>query len=167
MISIGMFNRANHNDRLHEILLTYVKGDIWVEEKHNLEGNRENIVDNINRIKKSTVHSENEDVRFDGQIIVDIDDIEDQLFETLLALVGESILIVTESDQLNLFGQAFRPIFCGTIFQVTKGSVTLFPVNIKMINAPFFEFPTPLTIPLEKIAQFTPNFDCNQRIPLT
>ncbi len=104
---------------------------------------------------------------FDGEITINIANIEDRFFEEFLGLVGESILIVTESDQLNLFGQTFRPIFCGTIISVTQGDITLFPVNIKMINAPFFQFPTPLNIPLEKIAHFTPNFDCNQRLPLT
>ncbi|AST94227.1 hypothetical protein BC6307_05375 [Sutcliffiella cohnii] len=96
-----------------------------------------------------------------------MENINDPLVETLQNLLGESILIVTSSDQLNLFGQTFRPVFCGTIMNVSQGDVTLFPVNIKMINAPFFQFPTPLNIPLEKIAHFTPNFDCNQRIPLT
>ncbi|WP_132011289.1 hypothetical protein [Mesobacillus foraminis] len=28
------------------------------------------------------------------------------------------------------------------------------------------KFPTPLSIPLERIAQFTTNFDCNMRFPL-
>ncbi|KKI92686.1 hypothetical protein WQ54_08605 [Bacillus sp. SA1-12] len=96
-----------------------------------------------------------------------MEDVVDELFDQLVGLIDTSILIITETDQLNLFGQTFRPIFCGTIINVTQGAITLFPVNIKMINAPFFQFPTPLTIPLEKIAHFTPNFDCNQRIPLT
>ncbi|MFP3887753.1 hypothetical protein U8V97_20130 [Priestia filamentosa] len=103
----------------------------------------------------------------EAPVRVDIEGVEDPLFDELQELIGESILIVTESDQLNLFGQAFRPIFCGTVHAVEQGAVTLFPVNIKMVTAPFFQFPTPLTIPLEKIAQFTPNFDCNARIPLT
>lgn len=98
---------------------------------------------------------------------VDIEGVEDPLFDELQGLIGESILIITESDQLNLFGQAFRPIFCGTIFSVEQGNITLFPVTIKMVTAPFFQFPIPLSIPLEKIAQFTPNFDCDMRIPLT
>ncbi|RAS89323.1 hypothetical protein [Priestia endophytica] len=98
---------------------------------------------------------------------VDIQGVEDPLFDELQGLIGESILVITESDQLNLFGQAFRPIFCGTIFSVEQGNITLFPVTIKMVTAPFFQFPTPLSIPLEKIAQFTPNFDCDARIPLT
>jgi hypothetical protein len=112
-------------------------------------------------------HEKKEQRVFRGPMRVNIQNIEDELFEQLQALIGTSILIVTESDQLNLFGQTFRPVFCGTIFRVSQGDVTLFPVNIKMINAPFFQFPTPLNIPLEKIAHFTPDFDCNQRIPLT
>lgn len=103
----------------------------------------------------------------EAPVRVDIEGIEDPLFDELQGLIGESILIITESDQLNLFGQAFRPIFCGTIFSVEQGNITLFPVTIKMVTAPFFQFPTPLSIPLEKIAQFTPNFDCDARIPLT
>ncbi|MDT3766445.1 hypothetical protein [Priestia filamentosa] len=103
----------------------------------------------------------------EAPVRIDVEGIEDPLFDELQGLIGESILIVTESDQLQLFGQAFRPIFCGTILAVEQGNLTLFPVNIKMVTAPFFQFPTPLSIPLEKIAQFTPNFDCNARIPLT
>ena len=118
-------------------------------------------------IPKERKRKHDDDRFFEGEIRINIADIEDRLVEELQGLIDTSILIVTESDQLNLFGQAFRPIFCGTILTVTQGDVTLFPVNIKMINAPFFQFPTPLSIPLEKIAQYTPNFDCNQRIPLT
>ncbi|MCY8232598.1 hypothetical protein MOC86_11485 [Priestia endophytica] len=103
----------------------------------------------------------------EAPVRVDVQAVEDPLFDELQGLIGESILIITESDQLNLFGQAFRPIFCGTIFSVEQGNITLFPVTIKMVTAPFFQFPTPLSIPLEKIAQFTPNFDCDARIPLT
>ncbi|RBW70867.1 hypothetical protein DS031_04885 [Bacillus taeanensis] len=94
-------------------------------------------------------------------------EIEDELFRELQKMIGENILIVTESDQLNIFGQTFRPVFCGTIREVSQGHLTLFPVNIKLVNAPFFQFPTPLSFPLEKIAHFTSNFDCNERIPLT
>lgn len=97
----------------------------------------------------------------------DFDENEDDFFRELQELIGESILLITESDQLNIFGQTFRPVFCGTIFEVEQGHLTLFPVNIKLVNAPFFNFPTPLSIPLEKIAHFTPDFDCNERIPIT
>lgn len=91
----------------------------------------------------------------------------DRLYRELNELIGESILIITESDQLNIFGQTFRPVFCGTITEVEQGHLTLQPVNIKLVNAPFFQFPTPLSFPLEKIAQYTPHFDCETRIPLT
>ncbi|MFP7487956.1 hypothetical protein SFC65_27795, partial [Priestia filamentosa] len=90
----------------------------------------------------------------EAPVRIDVEGVEDPLFDELQGLIGESILIVTESDQLTLFGQAFRPIFCGTIQAVEQGNITLFPVNIKMVTAPFFQFPTPLSIPLEKIAQF-------------
>jgi hypothetical protein len=127
-------------------------------------------VDKVEREEK--IEKEDKVERKDRRVLeapvrVDIEGVEDQLFDELQGLIGESILIITESDQLNLFGQAFRPIFCGTIFSVEQGNITLFPVTIKMVTAPFFQFPTPLSIPLEKIAQFTPNFDCDMRIPLT
>lgn len=88
---------------------------------------------------------------------------ENQLFADLL---GRSILLVTDASQLNILGQTFRPVFCGTIKEVTNGYITLHPVIIKMTNAPFYRFPTPLSFPIEFIAHFTP-FDINRRIPLT
>ncbi|MDQ0218906.1 hypothetical protein ELQ35_10480 [Peribacillus cavernae] len=91
---------------------------------------------------------------------------EDLILRQLNRLIGESILVVTESAQLNLLGQTFRPIFCGPIVEVETGHITIFPATIKILNAPFFQFPTPLSIPLEKIAHFTPNFDCEARFPL-
>ena len=87
--------------------------------------------------------------------------LEDDLFRELTDLIGEDILIVTQTPQLNLLGQTFRPIFCGAITEVEQGHLTLFPVNIKMINAPFFQFPNPLSIPLERIAAFTAEWDCD------
>ncbi|MFP3844881.1 hypothetical protein [Priestia filamentosa] len=103
----------------------------------------------------------------EGPVRIDVNEIEGQIFKKLRELVGETVLIITESDQLDLFDKSFRPIFCGTIFAVEQSQLTLFPVNIKMVSAPFFEFPTPLSIPLEKIAHFIPNFDCDTKIPLT
>lgn len=87
---------------------------------------------------------------------------ENKLFKDIL---GECVLLVTEKDQLNILGQTFRPIFCGKVVDVTNGFITLYPVNIKMHNAPYFTFPTPLNFPMEHIAHFT-IFDCNQRLPL-
>lgn len=87
---------------------------------------------------------------------------ENKIFSDML---GKNILLITESDQLSILGQTFRPIFCGKVVEVTNGFVTLNPVTIKMHNAPFFKFPTPLSFPMEHIAVFTP-FDCNRKIVL-
>lgn len=91
----------------------------------------------------------------------------ERLWDLLRANEGKDVLIVTESNQLNIFGQTFRPIFCGNLFKVEPGHITLYPVIIKMVNAPFFEFPTPLSFPMEKIAQFTLEFDCGTVFPIT
>ncbi|WP_274309985.1 hypothetical protein [Solibacillus daqui] len=80
-----------------------------------------------------------------------------------LEMKGQNILLVTEEDQLSILGQTFRPIFCGKVVEVTNGFITLFPVTIKMHNAPFFKFPTPLSFPMEHIAVFTP-FDIDRKI---
>ncbi|MCA0986777.1 hypothetical protein [Guptibacillus algicola] len=91
----------------------------------------------------------------------------ERLFEFLRSKIGSDILVITDSDQLNIFGQTFRPIFCGRLNQVEPGHIELYPVIIKMVNAPFFEFPTPLCFPLEKISQFTIDFDCGTVFPIT
>lgn len=91
---------------------------------------------------------------------------EDDLFKEFTEMIGEELLIVTEAAQLNLLGQTFRPIFVGPLVEVETGFITLFPATIKILNAPFFKFPTPLSIPLEKIAHFTPDFDSDTRFPL-
>ena len=85
--------------------------------------------------------------------------------EIFLEMKGKNVLLVTECNQLNILGQTFRPIFCGRVVDVTNGFITLGPVNIKMSNAPFYKFPTPLSFPMEHIALFTP-FDCSRKIPL-
>jgi len=87
---------------------------------------------------------------------------ENRLFTQLL---NKEVLLVMQSDQLNILGQVFRPIFCGTVVNVTNGFLTLDPAIIKMSNAPFFRFPTPLCFPLERITYFLP-FDCRTRIPI-
>ncbi|OZM57121.1 hypothetical protein CIB95_06530 [Lottiidibacillus patelloidae] len=81
--------------------------------------------------------------------------------------IGTEILIVTKTQQLNILGQTFRPVFCGKIAKVEESHVTLDPIIIKFINAPFFKFPTPLNIPFDKIAHFTEDFDCDTKFPLT
>lgn len=87
---------------------------------------------------------------------------ENQLFADLR---GQSILLTMFSDQLNILGQVFRPIFCGKVVKVTNGFITLEPVIIKMSNAPFFKFPTPLSFPIERIVNFVP-FDCETRFSI-
>lgn len=83
-----------------------------------------------------------------------------------LERLGKTVLIIMSSNQLNILGQTFRPLFCGRVVKVTNGFVTLDPVNIKMHNAPFFVFPTPLNFPIENISVFL-DFDCSQRISIT
>ncbi|WP_404406141.1 hypothetical protein [Jeotgalibacillus malaysiensis] len=92
---------------------------------------------------------------------------DEQRAKELGMLIGESVLVVTKSDQLNLFGQTFRPIFVGTLREVGEGHLTLDPVTVKMVTAPFFQFPVPLSIPLENIAHFTRNFAADKVFPLT
>jgi hypothetical protein len=92
---------------------------------------------------------------------------EDRLYLELMELFGREILIITQASQLNLLGQTFRPIFSGTVAEVGRGHVTLDPVIIKMVNAPFYEFPMPITIPFEKIVSFTSEIPGDTVFPLT
>lgn len=87
---------------------------------------------------------------------------ENQLFADM---IGREILLTTTSTQLNLLGQTFRGIFTGTVKTVTDGWITLDPVIIKMNNAPFHRFPTPLTVPIESISNFVP-FRSDRRFPI-
>jgi len=88
------------------------------------------------------------------------------LSEELVDLTGQSILLISEADQLEILGQVFRPVFCGKVVRVTKDTVTLYPVQIRMHNAPEFSFPTPLRFPIYKLVMVAP-FDCAVRFPLT
>lgn len=92
--------------------------------------------------------------------------IQDELFELFNTMIGNQVLVITESSQLNLLGQTFRPIFCGNVAEVEPGHITLHPVTVKLLNAPFHKFPTPISIPFEKIAHFTTDVDCSMRFPL-
>lgn len=129
----------------------------------------------MNRKRDSKMHKENassesQDFQWnEKQENMDVfNDMEQRILpenELFLEVLGEDILLVIQGTQLNLFGQTFRPIFCGTVAEVTNGFITLDPVIIKMVNAPFHRFPTPLSFPIEKISNFTP-FDCSKQIPL-
>lgn len=92
---------------------------------------------------------------------------EDRLLQELKDLMGREILIITQAPQLNLLGQTFRPIFCGTLAEIGRGHITLDPVIFKMVNAPFYEFPMPISIPLEKVVSFTTEIPCDTVFPLT
>ncbi|PLT28550.1 hypothetical protein [Peribacillus deserti] len=80
--------------------------------------------------------------------------------------LGRDILIVVSADQLNIFGQTFRPIFVGTLIEADEGRITLWPVQIKMSNAPNYEFPTPLFFPVESITAIT-RFDRDIKFPIS
>jgi len=116
-------------------------------------------------LEKSNEHLE-EEIMEDSNDESSLETSEVTIVNELTGFIGEEILIVTETAQLNLLGQTFRPIFVGPIVEVEGGHISLFPVTIKILNAPFYRFPTPLSIPLEKIAHFTPNFDSDIRFPL-
>lgn len=85
--------------------------------------------------------------------------------EPFARMLGKEIMLVTRSTQLNILGQTFRPIFTGKVVEVTNGYIKLDPVIIKMHNAQFYRFPTPLIFPMERIALFTP-FEMERRFPL-
>lgn len=92
---------------------------------------------------------------------------EDNLFLELRKLIGEEILIITRSVQLNLLGQVFRPVFAGTISEVHKGHLTLSPAIIKMVNAPFYISPFPLSIPFEQIVSYSMEVPSDEVFPLS
>lgn len=92
---------------------------------------------------------------------------DERMLDELKKMKGSQLLVVTNAVQLNLLGQVFRPVFCGTVEDVQVGHITLSPVIIKMVNAPFYKFPFPLSIPLEKITAFSKEVPCDLVFPLT
>ncbi|OCL27324.1 hypothetical protein U472_07640 [Orenia metallireducens] len=90
-----------------------------------------------------------------------LSDLEDRLEE----LKDKDVLMILKPGQLNILGQVFRPILCAKIVKVSDKYIELKNVNIKMSNAPEFIFPTPLLIPMEKIAIVSP-FDSDTRFAL-
>ena len=95
-----------------------------------------------------------------------MDQTENDLFLVFKKILGEEILVITKQVQLNLLGQVFRPIFTGTISEVHEGHVTLSPVIIKMINAPFYNFPFPLSIPFEQLVSYSTEIPSDAVFPL-
>jgi len=88
------------------------------------------------------------------------------IYNELKCFLNRDILLIGQDEQLSILGQAFRPVYCGKVTRVTDSVVTLFPVQIRMPQAPEFQFPTPLSFPIDKIAMFTP-FDCSVLFSLT
>jgi len=86
--------------------------------------------------------------------------------EDLAKLMGKDMLVITRAMQLNLLGQVFRPVFHGKVSDVQGGHLTLSPVIIKMVNAPFYEFPFPLSIPLDQIISFSTEVPMGEVFPL-
>lgn len=128
----------------------------------------------INVIIENSNTDENMEVLTDKELNLDLDkgDLtlefkntipENEIFREIL---GKEVLLVMTAHQLSILGQTFRPIFCGTVVKVTNGFITLNPVIVKMSNAPFFRFPTPLSFPMENITHFLP-FDCNMPFPIS
>jgi len=96
-----------------------------------------------------------------------VEHMEDNLYEELRKLLGEEMIVITRAVQLNLLGQVFRPIFAGTVYDVQHGHLTLSPVIIKMVNAPFYNFPFPLSIPLEQIVSYSSEVPSDLVFPLS
>lgn len=147
--------------------------DSHVLEGHGVRGNEEPIsgenLDNLDHETTEEVIHPGHDSGPTDQCDYEYSDIENQIVpgnQMFSEVVGKEILLIMKADQLNLFGQTFRPIFCGLVREVTNGFITLDPVIIKMTNAPYHCFPTPLSFPIEQISTFTP-FDCDRKIPLT
>ncbi|UQW98022.1 hypothetical protein M2M59_03165 [Rummeliibacillus sp. G93] len=92
---------------------------------------------------------------------------DEMLVDYMQKLKGEDVLVITRAVQLNLLGQVFRPIFAGKVSDIQLGHLTLSPVIIKMVNAPFYEFPLPLSIPLEQIVAFSTEIPSDMAFPLT
>ena len=92
---------------------------------------------------------------------------EESLFGKLEKLKGEELLVITKATQLNLLGQVFRPVFAGTVSEVHRGHLTLSPAIIKMVNAPFYQCPFPLSIPLEQIVSYSTEVPSDTSFPLT
>lgn len=83
----------------------------------------------------------------------------------LINYLNTEVMVVLKPQQLSILNQVFRPIFIGTVQDIGNGCVLLTKVNIKMNQAPEYVFPTPLIIPINKIAWFMP-FDSSIRFSI-
>ena len=74
--------------------------------------------------------------------------------DSLEYYLDKELLISLQSSQLSILNQTFRPLMVARLTKIDKNNAYFTHVNIKMQNAPEFEFPTPLTIPIKQIAWF-------------
>ncbi len=138
---------------------------------YNLSQSRVNVV--IENNYENEKIEDMEDI-VDGEFNLDLVDMDLELEskniipgkDVFRKMLGKEVLLVMTAHQLNILGQTFRPIFCGRVVKVTNGFITLNPAIVKMSNAPFFRFPTPLSFPMENITHFLP-FDCDIPFPIS
>lgn len=74
--------------------------------------------------------------------------------ESLEQYIGKELLFSLKASQLSILNQTFRPLMVAELEKIEEGYVYFKHVNIKMQNAPEFEFPTPLVVPIKQIAWF-------------
>lgn len=74
--------------------------------------------------------------------------------ESLEHYLGKELLFSLKASQLSILNQTFRPLMVAELVKIENGYLYFEHVNIKMQNAPEFEFPTPLVIPIKQIAWF-------------
>ena len=75
--------------------------------------------------------------------------------ESLKCYLGKELLFSLKASQVSILNQTFRPLMVAELYKIEEGYLYFKRVNIKMQNAPEFEFPTPLVIPITQIAWFT------------
>ena len=75
--------------------------------------------------------------------------------ESLEHYLGKELLFSLKASQLSILNQTFRPLMVAKLVKIENGYLYFQNVNIKMQNAPEFEFPTPLVIPIKQVAWFT------------
>ena len=72
----------------------------------------------------------------------------------LESYMDKELLISLQASQLSILNQTFRPLMVGKLTRLDNKYAYFTHVNIKMQNAPEFEFPTPLFIPIKEIAWY-------------
>ena len=74
--------------------------------------------------------------------------------EFLENYLDKELLFSLQASQLSILNQTFRPLMVARLARIDEYYAYFIHVNIKMQNAPEFEFPMPLIIPINQIAWF-------------